>query len=122
MSAVLDVLPDGSREGVRKTLSALWAADALPADKSGFVELASQLRRIAFAGMVEEAEQVPLSEIGRFLNGRSYDAALVGEKGTPIIRISNMTDPTAPTCGQPKSIRGLSHRSRRSARQLVCQF
>jgi type I restriction enzyme M protein len=96
-AAALDVLPARARDGVLKTLSALWSTNALPGDKGGFAELASQLRRIAFAGMLnEEGEQVALGSLGVFLNGRSYDAALAGEQGRPIIRISNMTDPTAP--------------------------
>lgn len=96
VEAALEVLPPAARDRVLKTLSSLWATNALPGDKGGFVELASQLRRIAFAGMLKDAPAVSLGDVGSFLNGRSYDASLVADEGTPIIRISNMTDANAP--------------------------
>lgn len=46
--------------------------------------------------MLTIAEPVTLGSRGGFLNGRSYDPSLVADEGTPIIRISNMTDPSAP--------------------------
>lgn len=96
VEAALQALPAAARDRVLKTLSALWSTHALPGVKGGFVELSSQLRRIAFAGMLTDAPAIPLGDVGSFLNGRSYDASLVADEGTPIIRISNMTDANAP--------------------------
>lgn len=40
-------------------------------------------------------ETQPLGELAEFLNGTSYDTGLLNDSGLPIIRISNITDPTS---------------------------
>jgi restriction endonuclease S subunit len=52
--------------------------------------------RAAFLGALEKDHpSVPLEQMASFVNGTSYDSGLAGLGETPIIRISNITDPTA---------------------------
>jgi restriction endonuclease S subunit len=52
--------------------------------------------RAVFAhGLARRFPLAALGEMATFVNGTSYDTGLVGTGGTPIIRISNMTDPHA---------------------------
>jgi restriction endonuclease S subunit len=53
-------------------------------------------RRILIKGLAEHCTKQSLGEAATFLNGTSYDVAQVNEFGTaPIIRISNITDPSS---------------------------
>ena len=62
-----------------------------------FASVAKAVQRMAFlARSTDQAESMcDLGDLGEFLNGRSYDTGLIAETGTPIIRISNMTDPSS---------------------------
>lgn len=54
-------------------------------------------RRILIAGLAKQSPLGALGDAADFLNGTSYDTEKVSELGIyPIIRISNITDPTSP--------------------------
>jgi restriction endonuclease S subunit len=50
-------------------------------------------RRILMDGLAGNWQQTELGDLATFVNGTSYDRGLLADTGTPIIRISNMTDP-----------------------------
>ena len=52
-------------------------------------------RRIVFEELLKSCRRTTLGELAHFQNGRSYDPGSVATAGTPIIRISNITDPTS---------------------------
>lgn len=53
-------------------------------------------RRIVFAGLLKHFPWCSLGDAADFLNGTSYDTGKVSDFGNyPIIRISNITDPTS---------------------------
>ena len=50
-------------------------------------------RRILIEALRSHTTSRPLGEMAEFVNGTSYRSDLIAEEGTPIIRISNITDP-----------------------------
>ena len=50
-------------------------------------------RKILMDGLADDGQRTELGNLATFVNGTSYDRGLLAESGTPIIRISNMTDP-----------------------------
>jgi hypothetical protein len=52
-------------------------------------------RRLIFKHLSTFCPDVPLGELAQFVNGTSYTGEFVGDGDTPIIRISNISDPSA---------------------------
>lgn len=50
-------------------------------------------RKILIDGLAGSCQMMRLGDLATFVNGSSYDRGLLADGGTPIIRISNMTDP-----------------------------
>lgn len=50
-------------------------------------------RKIMMEGLADRWPRKPLGSLATFVNGTSYDFGALTESGTPIIRISNVTDP-----------------------------
>lgn len=50
-------------------------------------------RKILIDGLAGNWQGTELGNLATFVNGTSYDRSLLADSGTPIIRISNMTDP-----------------------------
>jgi type I restriction enzyme S subunit len=50
-------------------------------------------RKILIDGLASAWQRTELGDLATFVNGTSYDRDLLVDSGTPIIRISNMTDP-----------------------------
>jgi hypothetical protein len=50
-------------------------------------------RKILIDGLAGNWQKTELGNLATFVNGTSYDRGLLADSGTPIIRISNMTDP-----------------------------
>ena len=50
-------------------------------------------RRILMDGLSDSWPKAALGDLATFVNGTSYDRGLLAESGTPIIRISNISDP-----------------------------
>ena len=50
-------------------------------------------REALFASLREKYPTAQLGSLGTFINGRSYDSSQLADEGTPIIRISNISDP-----------------------------
>jgi len=50
-------------------------------------------RKLLIDGLSEYVQARPLKELASFLNGTSYEQELLSNEGTPIIRISNMSNP-----------------------------
>lgn len=52
-------------------------------------------RLLLAKALANRYESRPLGDLAEFLNGTSYDTGLLSEVGQPIIRISNITDPSS---------------------------
>jgi hypothetical protein len=52
-------------------------------------------RRILTDALLTDWETAQLGDMAEFVNGTSYDATQLSGRGLPIIRISNITDPTS---------------------------
>jgi restriction endonuclease S subunit len=50
-------------------------------------------RKVLIDGLVGSWRKTALGDLATFVNGTSYDRGLLADSGTPIIRISNMSDP-----------------------------
>jgi restriction endonuclease S subunit len=50
-------------------------------------------RKVLIDGLADNWQRTELGDLATFVNGTSYDRGLLADSGTPIIRISNMTDP-----------------------------
>ena len=52
-------------------------------------------RKILIDGLSNNCPKVELGKLATFVNGTSYDRSLLADSGTPVIRISNMSDPSS---------------------------
>lgn len=95
LQAVQACLPEP--EATIALLRTAWESGVTRWAPAQYSAISGSIRRLAFESRVAPSDSgATLGSLAKFLNGRSYDAGTITEDGTPVIRISNMTDPTSP--------------------------